>query len=504
MSTQTEATNQPGVPPGEFLGHPKALWQLSNIEMWERFSYYGMRALLAVYVSTVFFGHLGDQANAQASLVYGGYTALVYATGIIGGYVADHVLGYQRSILLGAIIMAAGLCVLLVEDLTWFLVGLALIVAGNGLFKPNISTMIGKLYAPGDVRRDSGFTIFYMGINLGALIAPMVTATWIGATWGLKWGFFAAAVGMILSTLFLEVAKKSLGTVGLPPKDKEGWGAFFLVGIGALVMAVGVFFLLSESEILGWLLGAIMIGLIAYFIISGVKSGDKVQLQRYIAMIILFVANACFWALFEQAGSSMNFFAREFVTPMFGSMETWEAGGFAIFQSLNPLYILLFAPLFAALWPWLDKRSINPSIPRKFALGLIQVALGFLILVWAIANFQTASGLVPWFFLAFCYLLHTTGELCLSPIGLSMVTKLAAAKETGMAMGGWFLSIAMAQYVAGLIAAIASGGGHGPEAGAAISQYSDTYMMLFWVGLTFGVVYLVAAPLINKLMHGVK
>jgi POT family proton-dependent oligopeptide transporter len=244
----------------------------------------------------------------------------------------------------------------------------------------------------------------------------------------------------------------------------------------------------------------------AYFIISGVKSGDKVQLHRYIAMLILFVANACFWALFEQAGSSMNFFAREFVTPMFGSMEAWQAGGFGIFQSLNPLYILLFAPVFAAIWPWLEKRNINPSIPRKFALGLIQVALGFYILVFAIGNMQNAAGLVPWIFLALCYLLHTTGELCLSPIGLSMVTKLAAEKETGMAMGGWFLSIAMAQYVAGIIAAIASGGngGHGEMAGAAIGQYSETYMMLFWIGLGFGIAYLVVAPMINKLMHGVK
>ena len=509
MSTQTDTANRPDIPPGEFLGHPKALWQLSNIEMWERFAYYGMRAVLAVYVATTFFSNYGDQANAEASLVYGGYTALVYATGIIGGYIADHVLGYQRSILLGAIIMAAGLFILLIEDLNWFLVGLAIIVAGNGLFKPNISTMIGKLYAPGDVRRDSGFTIFYMGINLGALIAPLVTAAWIGATWGLKWGFFAAGIGMILSTLFLEVAKGSLGKVGRPADGKEGWGRFFAVGAGALVMAVGVYFLLSASTVLGYLLIGIMLALMAYFIISGIKSGDKVQLHRYIAMLILFVANACFWALFEQAGSSMNFFAREFVTPMFGSMETWQAGGFGIFQSLNPLYILLLAPLFAAVWPWLEKRKINPSIPRKFALGLIQVALGFYILVFAIANFQNAAGLVPWFFLAFCYLLHTTGELCLSPIGLSMVTKLAAPKETGMAMGGWFLSIAMAQYVAGIIAAIASGGGGGGHgaaavAGAAIGQYSETYMMLFWIGLGFGVAYLAAAPLINKLMHGVK
>jgi POT family proton-dependent oligopeptide transporter len=509
VTNQTEgAANAFVAPPsGEFLGHPKALWQLFNIEMWERFSYYGMRAVLAVYVATTFFSHLGAGANAEASLVYGGYTALVYATGIAGGYIADHVLGYQRSILLGAIIMAAGLFVLLIEDLNWFLIGLALIVAGNGLFKPNISTMIGKLYAPGDIRRDSGFTIFYMGINLGAMIAPLVTASWIAVTWGYKYGFLAAGIGMVLSTLFLEVAKKALGHVGLPAEGKDGWGRFFAVGAGAIVLAGVVYFLLSESAILGYLLMAIMGGLILYFIISGIASGDRVQLHRYLAMILLFVANACFWALFEQAGSSLNFFAREFVTPVFGTMENWQDGGFGIFQSLNPLYILLFAPLFAWLWPQLDKLGINPSIPRKFSLGLIQVALGFLVLVWAISNMQNAAGLVPWIFLAFCYLLHTTGELCLSPIGLSMVTKLAAEKETGMAMGGWFLSIAMAQYVAGLIAAVASGGSagaHGAMVAADINQYSDVYLQLFWIGLGFGVAYLLFAPAINKLMHGVK
>jgi POT family proton-dependent oligopeptide transporter len=487
------------------MGHPRALWQLFNIELWERFAYYGMRAVLAVYVSTTFFSHLGDQANAEASLVYGGYTALVYATGIAGGYIADRVLGYQRSILLGAIIMAAGLFVLLIEDLTWFLVGLALLVSGNGLFKPNISTMVGKLYAADDIRRDSGFTIFYMGINLGAFIAPFITSAWIGATWGLKWGFFAAGIGMILSTLFLEWAKKSLGQVGKPEPGKDGWGRFFAVGAGAVVLAGIVFFLLSESTILGFLLVGIMFLLCAYFVYSGIKIGG-VQLHRYIAMLLLFLANACFWALFEQAGSSLNFFAREFSTPMFGSAETWEAGGFGVFQSLNPLYILIFAPIFAALWPRLEKLGMNPSIPRKFALGLIQVALGFLVLVWAISNAQNPAGLVPWIFLALCYLLHTTGELCLSPIGLSMVTKLADEKETGLAMGGWFLSIAMAQYVAGIIAAIASGGasGHGAAAISGIDQYAQTYMQLFWLGLVFGIVYLVAAPFINKLMHGVK
>jgi len=510
VTDQTNGADAPhtGLPPNDFLGHPVALWQLFNIEMWERFAYYGMRAVLAVYVATTFFSHLGAGANAEASLVYGGYTALVYATGIAGGYIADRVLGYQRSILLGAIIMASGLFVLLIEDLNWFLVGLALIVAGNGLFKPNISTMVGKLYAPDDIRRDSGFTIFYMGINLGAMVAPLVTAAWIGEAFGLKWGFFAAGIGMILSTLFLEFAKRSLGQVGLPPQGKEGWGRFFAVGVGALALAALVFFLLSESTILGYLLIGIMLGLITYFIMSGIRSGNKVQLHRYIAMIILFAANSCFWALFEQAGSSLNFFAREFSTPMYGTTESWMAGGFGIFQSLNPLYILLLAPVFATLWPKLDKMGINPSIPRKFALGLIQVALGFYLLVFAISNMQNAAGLVPWIFLALCYLLHTSGELCLSPIGLSMVTKLADEKEVGLAMGGWFLSIAMAQYVAGLIAALASGGtvgeGHGEMVAATITQYSGVYMQLFWIGLTFGVVYLVLAPAINKLMHGVK
>jgi len=506
--SRTEEPIVPAPPPlhgGEIMGHPKALWQLFNIELWERFAYYGMRALLAVYVATAFYSNMGQaEANAQASLIYGGYTALVYATGIAGGYIADRVLGYQRSILLGAVIMAAGLFVLLIEDLNWFLVGLALIVAGNGLFKPNISTMIGKLYAPNDVRRDSGFTIFYMGINLGAFVAPMITASWIGANYGMKYGFFAAGIGMILSTLFLEFAKKSLGKVGLPEEGKDGWGRFFAVGAGALGLAVVVYFLLTASTVLGYLLIGIMLGLVVYFISAGIRSGNKVQMHRYIAMLLLFLANACFWALFEQAGSSLNFFAREFSTPMYGDTETWMAGGFGIFQSLNPLYILLFAPLFAMMWPKLEKMGMNPSIPRKFALGLIQVALGFYLLVFAISNMQNAAGMVPWIFLALCYLLHTTGELCLSPIGLSMVTKLADEKEVGLAMGGWFLSIAMAQYVAGLIAAIASGGGAHGSALSGIDQYADTYMQLFWLGLTFGIVYLIAAPFINKLMHGVK
>ncbi|HXV76443.1 MAG TPA: peptide MFS transporter [Candidatus Polarisedimenticolaceae bacterium] len=475
MSPHSE---RPDIPATEFIGHPLALWQLFNIEMWERFAYYGMRAVLAPYVALVFFGHLASgEANAEASLVYGGYTALVYATGIAGGYVADKILGFRRAILLGALIMA------------------------SGLFKPNISTMVGQLYAPGDVRRDSGFTIFYMGINLGALLAPLVTAAWIGAIFGLKWGFFAAGIGMILSTLFLQLAKRSLGSVGLPPEGKEGWGRFFVVAGAALLSVPVIYFLLSESAVLGYILIGIMFGLAIYLVVAGIRSGDKVQLHRYIVMLILFVANAFFWSLFEQAGSSLNFLAKDFVDLDTGLFTM----NFAVFQSANPMFILLLAPLFAMLWPKLDRYKMNPSIPRKFGLGLIQVGFGFYVLVFAIGNMQDANGLIPWSMLLLCYFFHTTGELCLSPIGLSMVTKLAERREVGLAMGGWFLSIAMAQYVAGLIAAVASGGegGHA-EAASSITQYASVYWQLFWFGLIAGFVYLLVAPLLNKLMHGVR
>jgi len=517
MATANTVAPESQPEPG-FLGHPRGLYVCFTTELWERFSFYGMKFLLLLYLTKY---HLFSDSNGLE--VLGSYAALVYAMPVIGGLLADRYLGMRKAVIFGGVLLALGHLGMAMEGeqarkvgsevvrdesaLQVFYFSLALIVIGVGFLKPNISTMVGKLYAPGDVRRDSGFTIFYMGINLGAMIAPLVTASWIGATWGLKWGFFAAGIGMIFSTFFLEFAKKSLGHIGLPEAGKEGWGRFFAVGAGAILLSAVVYFLLSESTILGYVLVTMMFGLVGYFIVAGIRSKDRVQLDRYIAMIILFIANACFWALFEQAGSSLNFFAREFVTPMYGGMETWQAGGFGIFQSLNPLYILLFAPAFAMLWPKLDKMGMNPSIPRKFALGLIQVALGFLVLVFAIGSMQNAAGLVPWIFLALCYLLHTSGELCLSPIGLSMVTKLADDKEVGLAMGGWFLSIAMAQYVAGLIAAIASGGsseGHGEMVAATIDQYSGVYMNLFWLGLAFGIAYLVLAPVINKLMHGVK
>jgi POT family proton-dependent oligopeptide transporter len=488
-------------PPGEFLGHPKALWNLFGSEFWERFMYYGMRAMLAVHVAAAFFAHLGAEADAEASKTYGGYTAMVYMTGILGGYVADRILGYQRSIMLGGALMAAGCFLLMSPTLPLFLLGLATIVVGNGLFKPNISTMVGKLYAPGDARRDSGFTIFYMGINAGAFIAPIVCASWIGAEYGYRWGFLTAGLGMIFGLIVFQILKGWLGHVGDTPEGKSGLGPIVQVLIAALVLVVPVYFLLSQSDVLGGLLIAMMLGLVVYFIYSGFASGSREQLHRYIAMLILFSANILFWALFEQAGSSLNFLARDYVDmpTVFGSQLD-----FTVFQSANPIFILLFAPVFAAMWVKLDRADWNPSIPRKFAYGLAGAALGFYVLVFAIEHFVQANGKISWIWLALTYLIHTLGELCISPIGLAMVTKLAMPKETGLAMGGWFLSIAMANFVAGRIAAIAAGGGSGHEAAGSLAAYSAVFDQMFWLGIAIALAFFLFAPLINRLMHGVK
>ncbi|HBK54877.1 MAG TPA: MFS transporter, partial [Xanthomonadales bacterium] len=343
---------------------------------------------------------------------------------------------------------------------------------------------------------DSGFTIFYMGINAGAFLAPIICGTIIGALYGFKWGFLAAAIGMVLGLIVFQALKGWIGHVGAAPEGKTGYGPLAQVLVGAGILLIPIYFLLSRSDILGILLLVLMAGLAIYFVYSGFASKDKVQLHRYIAMLILFAANALFWSLFEQAGSSLNFFARDYVDMPFGL-------NFTIFQSANPIFIILLAPVFAWMWPRLDQRGINPSIPRKFSLGLIGVALGFYALVFSIQFMQGADGRVPALMLTLCYLLHTMGELCLSPIGLSMVTKLARPKEVGLAMGGWFLSVAMGNYVAGLFAAIAASGGHGASAGS-IEGYASVFGQLFWLGLGVGAFFLLVAPLINRLMHGVK
>jgi POT family proton-dependent oligopeptide transporter len=488
-TTPAAAPFQPP-PPGEFIGHPRPLWMLFGAEFWERFAYYGMRALLAVYVATTFFSLLPEgEAKATASLTYGAYTALIYATGLFGGFVADRYLGYRPSIMLGGAFMAVGLFLLLIPELPWFLTGLAIIVVGNGLFKPNISTLVGKLYAPGDARRDSGFTIFYMGINAGGALAPWVCGTIIGATYGYKWGFFCAAIGMILGLIMFHWLRGWLGHIGESPAPAQNLRRVAIVALGCVACVPVAYLLLSRANLVGYILLLMFAVLTCYFIGSSIRSGDRIQLHRYIAMLLLFLAKILFWGMFEQAGSSLNFFAKDHVDAPFD---------FTLFQSFNPLFILLFGPLFAWLWPRLEASNLNPSVPRKFALALVLVAIGFTTLLLSIKYLDDGTGHIPWLMLALVYAFNTMGELCLSPIGLSMVSKLAAPKETGMAMGAWFLCSAMGNWVAGKTASLAV------AANAGISGYVETYTFIAYAGFGMGAAFLIFAPFINRLMHGVR
>ena len=486
----------------QLLGHPRPLWMLFMSEFWERFAFYGMRWALTLYIVAQFYDG-NDAGQADASRTYGAYLALVYATAVFGGYVADKILGYQRSILLGAVVMAAGLFMVMVPQHEIFMLGLATIIVGNGLFKPNISSMVGQLYAQGDSRRDRGFTLFYMGINAGALIAPVLTSMLATKVFGTPGHqnyhvvFAASGVGMLISLVWFWFGRRQLGEVGMPAPEIANPMRVVYVALGVLVAIPLVYLLMDRAGavVLQWLLTALFLGVGVMLVVEAIRTG-RVQIQRVIAMLIIFVFNVLFWMFFEQAGSSFNFLAQHIVDrQMFGG---WE---FPIgwFQSVNPIAIVLLAPLVTLVWAWLDKRRIEPSIPRKFGLGLIGNALGFAVLMYALSSLVDSSGMIPLWTLVLCYVLQTSGELCLSPIGLSMVTKLAPVRLVGLGMGGWFLSTAIGNNLAGLFAGHVSG-----ETGMTVDSALSGYTMGFWILLGGGVLLFLIAPLINKLMHGVR
>lgn len=500
MSSQAPAAI-PNYP--RLWGHPRPLWMLFMTEFWERFCYYGMRWALTLYIVAAFFG--GDpKGQASAAATYGAYTALVYATGVLGGWVADKLLGFQRSVMLGGAFIAAGLFTLLVDDLDVFRIGLGLIIVGNGLFKPNISSMVGSLYERGDSGRDRGFTIFYMGINAGAFFAPLVTGWAANALFGgtaeqpnYAVVFACAGVGMVLGLLWFGIGRGQLLGNGAPPQGKEGIGSILMVGLGCLALVPVIYFLFSKNEILDYILWTLFVGCVAMLLNAGFKS-DRIQLDKIWALLILFLANILFWMFFEQAGSSFTFLAEALVDRrMFG-------GEFPIgwFQSINPAAIVLLAPLVTAIWAWTDRKNIEPSIPRKFALGLIGNAIGFALLMWALASMLSevdGKQMIPFWPLAACYVVQTLGELCLSPIGLSMVTKLAPVHMVGATMGAWFMSIALGNKMAGNLAASMSG-----ESGLTVESAYDGFQFSLMLLGGMGILLFLIAPLINKLMHGVK
>jgi POT family proton-dependent oligopeptide transporter len=577
-----------------WFGHPRQLARLFTTEMWERFGYYGMRALLTLYLAKHFL--FDDQTTTG---LYGGFTALVYLTPLVGGLLADRYLGSKRSVKFGAIMMAVGyftLCFggetakphaiidgqryevavtgaadrptatgqekryvidggkqLLVQGnedgtvsllnpdnsvartiqkggfqaggdrngffLTLMLIGLSLVTIGNGFFKPNISTIVGSLYDQTDRRRDAGFTIFYMGINLGSLFSQLLCPL-LADTVGWWAGFGLAALGMLASWALIQFDGGKLDGYGERPATAQNRD--LLIYIGALVAVPVVLFLFTNlmnmpkpeegSGIVGYLMNLSIMGkaLFGTFIVAipailiwSAKVGDKREFQMMCAAMILVVFNVVFWTLFEQAGSSLTLFADRNTDLSFFGLFSISAGQTQFF---NAFFIVALAPVFAWMWNRMAAKGIEPSIPVKFGIALVGVGLGFLFLVWG-AQFAGADFKVAIWWLAGLYLIHSMAELCISPVGLSMITKLSIARIVGLMMGVWFLSISVAQYVAGVVAQVASVETVGGQV-TNLKVSLDTYAGVFWtIGLAsaaIGVLLLLLAPLIRKWMHGVQ
>ena len=564
--------------PGEqrtILGHPRGLVILFFTEMWERFSYYGMRGLLIVYLTQHFLF-----SDEKSSLLYGAYTALVYVMTIVGGSLADHYLGARKAVTFGAILLTLGHFGMTFEgqgskqllhynesqyqvtldgrggdarqllvsdqgrsyvnftetsmqiaepeavglpatidrnqftmtveteqvylDILYF--SLALIIAGVGFLKANISTIVGSLYGFGDARRDSGFTIFYMGINLGAFLSSIFCG-YLGIVYGWKYGFGLAGIGMLAGLMiFLSCQSWLEGKAEPPSAEKLKQKVFLFINvewlcylIGAGIVAISML-LVKNEELVGGIIGPfgvlMMVGLVGYTLLR--LHGD--ERSRMFAAIYFILAQIPFWALFEQAGSSLNLFTARLVDR---EILGWSVPG-PVFQSLNAGFIFIFAPLMAWLWIWLARRNLNPSTPVKFALGVAMAGLGFIVLVAGMEN-SGAMGLTPVVFIFAIYWVHTMGELMLSPVGLSAVTKLAPARIVGMTMGAWFLYSGLSNFLAGMIARTTGAetiGGQMTNVAAAKAGYIEVYSQVGYIAIGISVVMLLISPQINRMMRG--
>ena len=487
-------------PQPEFAGHPKGLFLLFLAEMWERFSYYGMRALLIFYLVQHWMF-----SDSEASVIYGAYTALVYITPVVGGYLADRYLGQRKAVLFGAVLLTFGHFFMAFEGdgaagqanpmINVFWLALALIIVGSGFLKANISVIVGQLYARTDVRRDGAYTIFYMGINVGAATASLICG-YLGQTYGWAYGFGLAGLGMLIGLVFFVLGKPLLMGKGEPQNPEylrqrmsgipREW-LFYGIGIAMVALC---WFMVQNQALVGILLGGFGAVLLTYVIFTAVVKLDREERDRIFAAMFLIVTSIIFWALFEQAGSSLNLFTDRHVD---------RAGVPAsMFQSVNAIYIILLAPLFASIWTGLGRRGAEPSAPFKFGLGVVQVGLGFLVLVWG-AQSVGVDVATPVLFIFLIYLLHTTGELCLSPVGLSAMNRLAPSHMASLIMGMWFFASATGNFAAGLIASATGAEGVGEEAGKEVVL--GVYSTVGWVAVAVGVGVLVISPLIKRMMH---
>lgn len=492
----------------QWLGHPRGLATLFFTEMWERFSYYGMRAILVLAMVAMVEGeNPGLGISKEVALaIYGLYTASVYLSGLPGGWIADRLIGQRNAVFSGGVIIATGHFTMALNTQATFFIGLVLIALGTGLLKPNVSALVGGLYANAEsARKDAGYSLFYMGINLGSFIGKLLCG-WLGEKVGWHWGFGAAGVFMVAGLIQYKLTEHHLGSIGLVPVStgdaardarnrRWGWTAvgLFMTGavavmvaalMGALVLNApaiakgsGVFIVLLAVVSFGWLL-----------LFGGLSAIER---QRVGVVIVLFVGAALFWSGFEQAGSSFTLFAKEHTDRV---VLGWEMPASWI-QAINPLLIVILSPFFAALWVNLAKRNLNPSTPVKFALGLLQMSIGFAVLAWASVYVAAGEKVAPtWLLLT--YLFHTMGELCLSPVGLAAVNKLSPARYQGMMFGMWFTASALGKLIAGLLA--------GHLAQDDVAGMSARFQFVFFTAAGAGILMLLLAKPVQRLMGDVK
>jgi POT family proton-dependent oligopeptide transporter len=497
-------------------GHPQGLYLLFFTEMWERFSYYGMRAIFILFLTKALLLSSKDGSN-----IYGSFTGLVYLTPLLGGYLCDRYLGNRRSILIGGIMMAIGQFFLfmsasslgtpaLAQTLLWG--GLTVLIVGNGFFKPNISTMVGQLYPKGDRKVDSAFTIFYMGINLGAFFSPLVCGG-LGDTGNVedfKWGFLAACIGMIVSVISFELLKNKYlkgpdgEAIGMPVKKIDLQNVAIILGSTLLI-----FFLLSfknmfksDIDIIGYLIYGAMI-LVPAIIITD-KTLSKEEKSRIWVIFILAFFVIFFWSAFEQAGASLTLFADKQTERHIGG---WEMPA-SFFQSVNPLAVISIAPIMTLIWGWLHKRNAEPASPLKMAWGLALLCLGYVVIALAVKGVDSSVKISMYWLLAL-YVLHSIGELCSSPIGLSMVSKLAPVRFSSLLMGTWFLANAAANKFAGTLSALIPGGEDGSGAATSFMGFQITnlyeFFMLFIImtGIAAALLFVLSGVL-RKMMHGIR
>ena len=505
-------------PSTDFMGHPKGLYICFATEFWERFSFYGMKYLLLLYLTKY---HLFT--DSMGLDVLASYAAMVYAMPVVGGLLADRYLGMRKSVTFGGCLLVLGHLGMAYEGqqafvegetvirdyaaLDVFYLSLSLIIIGVGFLKPNISTIVGKLYEENDPRRDSGFTIFYMGINMGALFATLLCG-YLGETYGWGYGFGAAGIGMAFGLLVFQAGQNYLQGHAEPHDpallkqpsligvNKE-W-AIYLAAIASVAL---IWNMVQHSHRVEWLLNGLSLAVISWLIFFVLKKCDAVERGRLIVMMVLIFSTVVFWALFEQSAASMTLFAdRVTDRALFGvDLSASQYGSF------NAAFIILLAPLFASAWIVLGRRGWEPSTPVKFGLGIIFAGLGFGALMIGAAD-TNETGLVIGWWLVLAYLLHTMGELCLSPVGLSAVTKLSVPRIVGLMMGTWFLATAYSEFVAAQlskIAAIDNAATETIDTATALASYNELFTFLFYIGCGVGIFMLLISPILRKHMHGI-